>query len=166
MKFTEYNSINNFAQLIISGTRCLVKQPRALQEFHQRSLQRQRLRRFPPKQRRLLAGNQSPRGHRSGTAGSQPVTSQPDNPRLLRRRTPRTRQGEAIPPLEGQGRRDPGPRLPPPKRELLRSDVEIQILPVPERVRGGEPEDNRVDARRMCAGGRLRWVRFAVRRCA
>lgn len=112
-----------------------------------------------------------PAPDRGATAG------EPHHARLLRRRQARPHPRIAPTALADreQGRRrrrrrrrrgHARPRVPPRRRGLPRADGRRAVLPVPERLRGGQPEGGGVRVRRVRAGDHLGGLPAAVRRRA
>lgn len=133
-------------------------------QLHPRALQREHVGGIQPVERRRPPGDQpQDRLDRGDARGA--VRLPPPDPRLLRGRQPRPRPASPPAALEGQRQQHPSHRIPPEGGLLLRHDAEEQVLPLPERLRGGEPAHRRGGVSRVRARDYQRQLLFAVQRC-
>ncbi|KAF2925452.1 hypothetical protein DAI22_06g054000 [Oryza sativa Japonica Group] len=159
--------------------------PGAVRERHPRAVQRQHVGGIPAGQGRQHPGDQPLRRRHAAGAPVPGAAAATAVPGILRRRPARPRPRPPPPPLERpRPGRLPRLRVRPPlhprlrlrrrrhrrrrrgRQPVLLVHAAEQVLPVPERARGGEPAGGGGDPRRVRAGGSRRRVRAAVRRRA
>lgn len=150
-----------------AGPNCVRRKPVPVQHIHPGPMQRQRLRRIQPAKRRKPTGNPPVRRRHLAEAGGPTASGIPTAPPgILRRRRPRPGEADTPEPVEEPRQRHPRVRVPSEEPRLLRTDAGVEILPVPERIRGGQPENRGGHIRGVRAGDYLAAVRSAVQRRA
>uniref|UniRef100_A0A453JLX9 Exostosin GT47 domain-containing protein n=1 Tax=Aegilops tauschii subsp. strangulata TaxID=200361 RepID=A0A453JLX9_AEGTS len=147
------------------GAVCVVGGRPSFLQLHPRAVQRQHLRGLQPFQGRVTAGDQPPDRHRR-QSGRRAISVAPPHPGLLRRRRPWPGPSVAPAALEGQGCRRAGERVPAPGRVVHQRDAAEQVLPVPQWLRGGQPQGGGGHLPRVRAGGHRRRLRAALQRRA
>ena len=138
----------------------------ALRQRDPGAVQRQHLGELPPAQGRHAAGGE-PRRRPPPPPHVRHAAGEPHDARLLRRRHARAHpQGAAGVLARQEGPGHGHPRVPPQGAGLPRAHGQRPVLPLPQRIRGGQPQGGGVRVQRLRARHHLRWVPAAVQRRA